>query len=66
MKLNLLNSDYLNQFKRNISSKYSQGLFLQTQAKNGMIYNVFSIFLICSNQIINYPNKTSSYLDYCW
>jgi hypothetical protein len=30
----------LNQFKRNISSKYSKGLFLQTQSNSGPVYNV--------------------------
>ena len=35
--------DYLSQLKRNVSSVYSSGLFLQTSAKNGATYNVSEI-----------------------
>lgn len=32
--------DYNEQVKKLITSKYSKGLFLQTQSKDGLIYNV--------------------------
>ena len=37
--------DYLKQFKKSITSKYGQGLFLQTQSKDGIIYNVSFAFI---------------------
>lgn len=32
--------DYIDQVKKLVASKYSKGLFLQTQSKDGLIYNV--------------------------
>lgn len=34
--------DYIDQVKKLITSKYSKGLFLQTQSKDGLIYNVLN------------------------
>lgn len=58
--------DYNNQVNQIISSRYSKGLFLQTQTKNGYIYNVSLFFYqIDLNLNIKFYLKFFLYQDNC-
>lgn len=46
--------DYVNQIHQMISSRYSKGLFLQTQTKDGYIYNVTHIVFFSINYKLNF------------